>query len=235
MKAVLGPHLKALSGSDGTVGGHVYLTLMGMQCLRLHVMPAQPRTADQLLIRGYLTAAAQAFGSLDAAERAAWEVYANLCKKSHLGYEYMYYAINAYIQINVYRQIAGEAITDVAPTAIAGFSASVIATLGYVTGTTVFSFILTHNGVAATGYWACYQTPVLASAQRAARPSDFRLADAVAATSIVAVAATPQTVEITSPKYVPEDGDHMAVKVIPLSDDYAPGPPTEYRSTVTVT
>lgn len=235
MKAVLGPHLKALSGADGTVGGHVYLTLMGMQCMRLHVQPAQPRTADQLLVRGYLTAAAQAFGDLTAGERASWEVYANLCKKTHLGYEYTYYAINAYIQINVYRQIAGEAITDVAPSAIADFSASVIATLGYVTGTTILSFILTHNGVAATGFWACYQTPVLASAQRAARPSDFRLADAVAATSVIAVSATPQTIEITTPKYVPTDGDYMAVAVIPLSDDYAPGPRTEWKSTVTVT
>lgn len=235
MKAVLGPHLKALSGKDGTVGGHVYLTLMGMQCLRLHVMPAQPRTADQLLIRSYLTTAAQAFGDLSAAERAAWEVYANLCKKTHLGYEYMYYAINAYIQVNVYRQINAQALTDVAPTAIADFSTSVIATLGYVTGTTIFSFILTHNGTATEGFWACYQTPVLASAQRAARPSDFRLADAVAAGSIVDVAATPQTVEITTPKYVPEDGDYMAVRVVPLSEDYAPGPSTEFRSTVTVT
>jgi len=235
MKAVLGPHLKALSGADGTVGGHVYLTLMGMQCLRLHVQPAQPRTADQMLVRGYLTAAAQAFGSLTANERAAWEVYANLCKKTHLGYEYTYYAINAYIQVNVYRQIDGEAITDVAPTAIAGFSASVIATLTYVTATTTFGLVITHNGVAATGFWAVYQTPTLASAQRAARPSDFRLIDSVAIGSIIPVAASPTSAEIITPKYVPVDGDWMAVRVVPLTDDYAPGPPTEFRGQVTVT
>jgi len=235
MKAILGPHLNRLSGSDGRIGGLVYTWALGMQCIRLHVMPAQPQSADQVLIRSYLTAAAQAFGSLTASERAAWETYANLNIKSHMGLPYSLYAINAYIQVNSYRQIDAQAITDAAPTALAGFSSSVIATLGYVTGTTIFSFDVTHNGTNGVGYWAVYQTPVLASAQRAARPSDYRLADSVATGSIVGVTTSPQTIEITTPKYVPANNDWMAVKVVPLSDDYAPGTETTFRGQVTVT
>lgn len=235
MKAILGPEFNRLSGSDGRIGGFVFTWALGMQVLRLHVMPAQPQSADQVLIRSYLTAAAQAFGSLTAAERAQWETYANLNVKSHMGLPYTLYAINAYIQVNSYRQINGQAISDVAPTSLAGFSASVIATLGYVVGTTTYSFDVTHNGVATEGFWVVYQTPVLASAQRAARPSDYRLIDSVSADSIVAVAASPQTISITTPKYVPTDTDWQAVRVVPLNDEYAPGTPTTFRGQVTVT
>ena len=198
-------------------------------------MPAQPQSSEHVLSRSYLTAAAQAFGSLSVAERAAWETYANLNIKSHMGLSYSLYAINAYIQVNCYRQINGQAISDVAPTSLAGFSASLIATLGYVVGTTTYSFDVTHNGTNGVGFWVVSQTPVLASAQRAARPSDYRLIDSVAAASIVAVVTSPQTISITTPKYVPSDTDWQAVRVIPLNDEYAPGTETTFRGQVTVT
>jgi len=227
MKIVNAPEFQTFSGSDGRPGGFVFLKLMGMQCARLHVMPAQPQAADQVLIRGYLTSAAQAFGSLTDSERALWETYANLNVKSHLGYNYTLSAIMAYVQVNTYRQIDGQAISDTAPTALAGFSASAIGTLSYVTGTTIFSCIVTHNGANGVGFWAVSITPTLASAQRAARPSDYRLADAVAVGSIVPVTTSPQTIEITTPKYTWSNNDYMAVKLVPLGDAYEPG--TEYR------
>lgn len=235
MKIVNAPEFQTFSGSDGRAGGFVFLKLMGMQCARLHVMPAQPQAADQVLIRGYLTAAAQAFGSLTAGERASWETYANLCTKSHLGYNYTLSAIMAYVQVNTYRQIDGQAISDTAPTATAGFAASVVATLGYVVGTTVFSFDVTHNGANGVGFWCISATPALASAQRAARPSDFRLVDSVATESIVGVTTSPQTISITAPKYTWLNNDYMAVKLVPLGDAYERGTEYTHRGQITVT
>lgn len=235
MKIVFGPEIEQMSGSDGKIGGFVHMKLLGMPVARRHVLPAQPRTTAQVNIRAYLTAAAQAFGDLTTAERTAWETMANLMTHSHLGFTYTPYAINAYISVNVWRQLDGQAIDDAAPTALAGFTASVIATVGYVTATTVFSFILTHNGVATVGFWAVSTTPTLASAQRAARPSDYRLAMATTADAIVAVEATPQTIELTAPLHLWANGDYMAIKVVPLGAAYSYGTEFTSRQTITVT
>lgn len=235
MKLVFGPEIEQMSGSDGKVGGFVHMKLLGFPVARRHVLPAQPRTTAQVNVRAYLTAAAQAFGSISVAERAAWETLANLMVHSHLGFTYTPYAINAYISVNVWRQLDGQAISDTAPTSLAGFTGSAIGTVGYVAGTTVFSFILTHNGVATVGFWGISVTPTLASAQRAARPSDYRLGHATPADAIIAVAATPQTCEITVPIVTWANGDYMAIKVVPLGADYAYGTAYTSRQTITVT
>lgn len=235
MKIVLAPEFRQLSGHDGNPGGFVFLSLMGMQCARLHVMPAQPQAADQVLIRSYMTTASQAFGSLTDAERALWETYANLNVYAHLGYNYTLSAIMAYVQVNVYRQIDGQATSDAAPTSLAGFSASLLDTFAYNSGTTVFTVDCTHNGTDGVGFWAVSLTPALASAQRAARPSDYRLADAVAIGSIVPVTTSPQTITITTPKYTWLNDQYMAVKVIPLGATYNKGTETTAKAQVTVT
>lgn len=235
MKIVFGPEIEQMSGSDGKIGGFVHMKLLGFPVARRHVLPAQPRTTAQVNVRAYLTAAAQAFGELTTSERAGWETMANLMVHSHLGFTYTPYAINAYISVNVWRQLDGQAISDTPPTSLAGFTGSAIGTVGYVSGTTVFSFILTHNGVATVGFWGVSITPALASAQRAARPSDYRLGMASAPDAIIAVAATPQTVELTAPIYTWTDGQYMAIKVVPLSADYVYGTPYTHRGTITVT
>lgn len=235
MKLVFGPEIEQMSGSDGKIGGFVHMKLLGFPVARRHVLPAQPRTTAQVNVRAYLTAASQAFGSLTTPERAAWETLANLMTHSHLGFTYTPYAINAYISVNVWRQLDGQAIDDAAPSALAGFTGSSIGTVGYIAGTTVFSFILVHNGTAAVGFWAVSITPALASAQRAARPSDYRLGMATTADAIIAVSATPQTVELTGPIYTWTDGQYMAIKVVPLGAAYSYGTPYTHRGTITVT
>lgn len=235
MKLVFGPEIEQMSGSDGKIGGFVHMKLLGFPVARRHVLPAQPRTTAQVNIRSYLTAAAQAFGDLTTSERAGWETMANLMPQSHLGFTYTPYAINAYISVNVWRQLDGQAISDTPPSALAGFTGSAIASVAYVTATTVLSFDLTHNGTAAVGFWGVSITPALASAQRAARPSDYRLAMSTTADAIIPVAATPQTVSLTGPIYTWTDGQYMAIKVVPLSADYVYGTHYTSRQTITVT
>lgn len=235
MKIVFGPEIEQMSGSDGKIGGFVHMKLLGFPVARRHVLPAQPRTTAQVNVRAFLTAAAQAFGSISAAERAGWETLANLMVKSHLGFSFTPYAINAYISVNVWRQLDAQAISDTAPTALAGFTGSAIATVGYVAGTTVFSFDLTHNGTAAVGFWGVSVTPTLASAQRAARPSDYRLAMATTADAVIAVEATPQTVSLTGTILTWTNGDYMAIKVVPLGATYSYGTQFTSRQTITVT
>lgn len=235
MKAVYGPEFQQLSGSDGKNGGFVWMELLGMPVARRHVQPAQPRTTAQVNIRSFLTASAQAFGSISAAQRTGWESLANLMTHSHLGFTYTPYAINAYVSVNAWRQLDAQAISDDAPSSLAGFTGSAIGTVGYVTGTTVFSFILTHNGANGVGFWGVSVTPALASAQRAARQSDYRLAHATTADAVIPVSTSPQTIEVTVPIVTWTDGQYMAIKVVPLGATYCYGTPFTSRQTITVT
>lgn len=235
MKMVMSPHFDQFSGSDGKRGGFVFMKLCGFPVARRHVLPANPRSADQVLIRGYLTGASQAFGNITDAQRAAWEVLANKMTRRHLGFDYTPPAIAMHNCVNSYGQINSQAITAVAPSELADFSATAIGTVAYVGATTTLSFIVTHTDTTPFGEWAVSITPAMPSAQRHPRRSDYRLAEGVAATSIVTVTSSPQTISLTAPQYAWTDGQYMGIMLMPLSPDYAPGTLYTHFGTIAVT
>lgn len=235
MKMVMSPHFDQFSGSDGKRGGFVFMKLCGFPVARRHVLPANPRSADQVLIRGYLTGSAQAFGAITDDQRAGWEVLANKMTRRHLGFDYTPPAIAMHNCVNAYRQIAGEAITADAPSELADFSATGLATLAYATATTTLSFDLTHTDTTPFGEWAVSITPAMPSAQRHPRRSDYRLVEGVAATSIITAEASPQTFAITSPQYAWTDGQYVGVMLMPLSALWAPGTVFTHFGTIAVT
>ena len=228
--------IDVLSGSDGYPAGWVYMMTNSIPVIRKHVIPANPDTSEQSAIRTILTTAAQGFKTLTDAERAAWVTFAAMQPRSTLGYQFTMQEMAAYVQVNSFRQIDAQAISNTAPSAMAAFSASAIGTVAYVVATTVFSFIVTHNCAAPAGeQWLIRITDTLQSAQYHARPSDFRLADGVAATSIVAVSASPQTIQITDPVFDWANNDYMQIEVVPLSAAYAPGTTFGWRGQISVT
>jgi len=142
--------------------------------------------------------------------------------------------ISMYVRVNAYRLIDGQAISDAAPTVMADFVASDIASRAYVAGTTTLSFVVTHNADPVTGrLWLIKTTGSLASQMVRVKDNDYRLADGVATGSIVPVTATPQTIEIITPTFANwSNGDYMDIQLVPLSAEYDPG--TKYHSTDTI-
>lgn len=226
--------VQQLSGKDGNTNGLVAMRSNGIDIFRRFVVPDNPQTTNQVLARSIFTLAAQNFKNLSDSNRATWTTYAQNNPITVLGREITLQDMAAYIQCDFYSYLRDTSHLTSAPTAVAGFTGSAIGSVQYDAGTTVFSFQLTHNGTNGVGDWAVRITNSLASAQRNARPSDFRLADGVTSDSIIAVTTSPQTIQITGPVFTWEDGDYMEIEVVPLSDDCAIGTPYRYKQQISV-
>ena len=225
-----------MAGWDGYSGGLVYFKSLGMQVARQYTIPTNPQTANQLLTRSYLALASQAFGLLTDNERAAWGVFAAAHERSYLGATYVMQDMAAYVWINWIRQLAGQAITDVAPTADPDWSFTDITSVDYVSGTTVLSLTVTHNkAVIANQYVLSRITPALASPQRHARLSDYRLTRGVHADSVPALVASTSAIDYTAPVYTWTDGQYVDILLTPISDEFVPGTPFYRHGTIAVT
>lgn len=225
-----------MAGWDGYPGGLVYFKLLGMQVARQYAIPTNPKTANQLLTRSYLTLAAQAFGALSDNERAAWLTFAAAHPRTYLGASYTMQEMAAYVWINWLRQLDAQAITDAAPSIDPDWSITDITAVAYVSGTTTLSLTITHNkAVIANQYVLSRISPALNSAQRHARKSDYRLIEGIAATSIPDLVADAADLVFTSPVFAWTDGQYLDIELIPISEEYVPGTPFYRHGTVTVT
>jgi len=184
-----------------------------------------------------MATAAQAFKSVTPAEKAAWAVYAALRPSLIMGTSITIPEVSAYVKVNTLVLIDTAAVDDAAPTELCDFTASAIATLAYNSGTTHLTFDVTHNAAVVTNKkWLVKITPSLSSGARAARDGDFRMGCGVTTESIIAVSASPQTVDLTAPRFGNwSDNDYMAVEVSPLSPDYDKGLKFRYTGQVAVT
>lgn len=235
MKAVFSFPVDQYSGRDGAQSGLVYMKLNGINVARKFVTPSNPKTAQQVLARGQLTGAAQAFKLLTPAQRAAWAAYAAIDRRMVLGKLTTLQDLPMYASIAIPASLQEMAWITAAPTALPGFQAASIGSVAYATATTTLSFNITHNGTAAVGYWLVYATPALASAQRMARPSDFRLVCGVDPESMPAVVATGQAFTTNAPLASWLDDDWMEIQLVPIGADYGRGKPIRFRQQITVT
>lgn len=235
MKIRLAYPVSQMSGKVGGAFGIVMFQHRGLQVARTMVTPANPSTTPQDTIRGYLASAAVAFQSLTANEKAAWETYAELIKSRIMGQEVVRPAISVYCQINCIRQIAGEAITDTAPTTKPDFAISAITAFEYDSVSGDMNVVFTHNAPATANRYVLVRfTAALPSGVVVPKRSDYRLAETVAGSgSIVALDASPQTIAFDEPwTTVPVDS-FAGVSITPLNTDYVPG--VEFSDVVQVT
>lgn len=228
--------VKQMSGHDGYDGGLVYMTLYGQQIARQFVIPANPETTEQAAIRTILTTVSQAFGDLTDAERQTWRVWSQDHPQMFLGTEFTLQEMAAFCKINCIRAIDGEAVNDTAPTADPDWSYSAITAVAFNSGTKLLSITATHNkAVIADQSVLIRITAALASAQRFARKSDYRLAKGVNALSIPDLVASESAVTVDTPVFEWTDGQYLQVQLLPLNIDYAPGSEFTWHGTVTVT
>jgi len=229
--------IETLSGRSGIPGKLVFFNWRNIPCARTYVSPRNPESTGQEVIRGFMTQASQAFQSVTTAEKEAWEAYAALTPIKVGGRDIVLPAISVYVRVNMLRLINAAALTDTAPSALASFVATSFNTLAYVAGTTTLSFNVVHNLASISAeMWEIYITNTLPSGAYKPRKGDYRLAFGVDSKSIIDVTATPQTITDTAPKFTGyTDGDHVGVKLVPLSDDYDPGTVLEDVLTIAVT
>lgn len=97
--------------------GPVFSIWRGLNYARLLVIPDNPRSDRQLVIRGLLTTASRAWAALSDGERAGWEVYAqSLNRKNVFGQDLTTSGFNEYCSCFVLASDVGETPSDTAPT-----------------------------------------------------------------------------------------------------------------------
>lgn len=235
MKVVYSQPVDYLSGWNGYPNGLVAMRSNGIDILRRYVVPANPKTDEQIAARLIFTLSSQNFKALTDGQRATWSTWAQIATIQVMGKTISLQDLPMYQSVDFYKYLNDTAHGTTAPTSLPGFTGTTIGTVAYDSGTTTLSFQLTHNGVATEGYWVTKVTSALASAQRYARPTDFRLIEGVSANSVIDVDASPQTMTFTAPVKSWTDGQWLEIEVLPLGEDYSSGTPFRWRGQVTVT
>lgn len=215
----------ALTGKGGGPFGLVFSLWRGMQVARRLVVPANPSTTEQDTSRGYLSSAATAFQSVTPSEKADWNAWANINASNILGQRVVRPAISEYCGVNSLRQIAGEAITDVAPTAKADFAVTGITSITNTGPGTSLDLVYTHNATTLTDRRVLVRTTLALPSQVVVpKDSDFRLIEGVASVdSIQAIGASPDTIVFTAPWNFPAVGAFIGVRITPLSPEFTQG------------
>lgn len=225
MKCRLTFPVDTLSGKGGGPFGLVFAKWRGLQVARRLVVPSNPGTTEQDAIRGYLSAAASAFQAVTPSEKAAWDAWARINSSQILGQDVVRPAISEYCGVNCLRQIDGQAITDVAPTAKPDFAITGITSVTNTGPGTSLDIVFTHNAPATTDRSVLVRT-TLALASQVVNPkdSDFRLVEGVSdADSIQPLAASPQTMVFSQPWNFPSVGAYIGVRITPVSAEYTTG------------
>jgi len=152
-----------------------------------------------------------------------------------LGQEVVRPAVSVYCQINCLRQIAGQAITDTAPTAKPDFAITDITAFEKDAVNSEMNVIFTHNAPATANRFVLVRwTAALPSAVVVPKRSDYRLAETVAGSaSIVALDSSPQEIAFDEPWTMVDVGAFAGVSITPLNVDYVPG--VEYSDVIEVT
>jgi hypothetical protein len=225
MKMALTFPVGELSGKGGGPFGLVYFQWRGLQVARRMVQPSNPQTAEQQGMRGFMTAAAVAFQSLTPSEKADWDAWAEINASQILGQDVVRPAISEYCGVNCVRQIAGAAIDDAAPTAKTDFAITGITSVTNTGPGTSLDIVFTHNASVTTNRKVLVRTTLaLASQLVVPKKSDYRTVEGVlAGGSVVALAASPQTLVFTSPWNFPTAATYIGVQIEPISSEYASG------------
>jgi len=96
--------------------GPVFSIWRSLNYARLFVIPTNPRSPRQLVIRAFLTSASRAWGALSGAQRAGWEAFAGLLsRKNVFGQDLKSSGINEYCALYVLASDLGQVPVSDAP------------------------------------------------------------------------------------------------------------------------
>jgi hypothetical protein len=212
-------------GRDSVSGGNVLYPRDGRQFARQHVVGADPLTSSQGIIRGYIATASAALQQVSDSEWANWIALAgSLVRLDPNRNSYSLRPVDAYLSVQLYRQIAGLEISNVAPppgappdpprpTSIARFPSG------------GGSYDLTIDHDREDGYWIVEMTDALPGLVRRARKNEFRLWSLDQSSAIVPVSESPQIISIAvdDARFAPAANDRVAVRLGSLSPGFVVG------------
>ena len=211
-----------IAGVAGDTKVTIYTTRKSSGVARQWVDPANPQSTNQMVIRGYQTAAATAYSALTKAQAALWIAAAEQVHRENiLNLTYELSGINLFTMINSYRQIDGQSIlSDVPP--IEQPTIPVSATNASKPNPTTLAFLGNIPGAPAGQLLLARVSAPLPSAVRKARKNDVSIIGSwpEAIVGHTAGAAT-FLLTVASGDYVA--GDRIGVELTPLSQDYFPG------------
>jgi hypothetical protein len=147
--------------ASGKLGGHVFTKNRGGAALRTKVSPANPQTASQSNVRAGLTAFAQGFRALTAAQIAAWNAaVGNYAKTDIFGDSRNPSGLNLYIKLNQNLHTVGT--SPISTPALPGSAVGpTTITLTGTAGTPTLSLAWTGGNVPANTKWIIMVTKQL--------------------------------------------------------------------------
>jgi hypothetical protein len=190
--------------------------------VRQYVIPTNPKSTQQQMIRGHFAAAAAAYKLLSTAEAAAWNTLAALFSQNNiLGTAYKLSGISLYCRVNTFRQLDGQAISDTAPDfADLPVPATGITSLT-ITGATL-ACVLDCTGMADGALVFMRITSSIARESRLLRKTELRIASsteteafATVATDAATFGATVDIVSLTATQFCGVEFTAMSATYLP--------------------
>lgn len=217
----------AFHGSVGSpLGGPnlvLYSTDKSNAVCRTYVVPANPQSTNQMLMRGFQSTSTNAYSGLTAAQAAAWVAAAEEIHLNNiLNLTYELSGINLFVMINFFRQLRDIAILEDVPTILKPPIPTAVTTVT-LTSATVLTIVGQTPGLPDADFAMVRVSRPLPSIVRQGRMNDVRLIGTPLSQSVVHPVSEVVTFSrtITSGDYA--EDDRVAVEITPLSVDHFPG------------
>lgn len=186
---------------------------------RNRVMPINPRTPAQSVVRDLMTSLTQNWRGLSATEQLAWQQLAQLAPRRNIqGKEIILTGHAFYVHLNLIRNTVNLARVDVAPPAVE-VPPSFTSTNNTVNGTgaamTVEPIIIDGSGTSFFTFWA---TPFLSPGVSYVSPSDYRLLGFVASDPIGATNILSAYEDVFGAGWQTMQGMNLGIKLQGISD-----------------
>jgi len=211
-----------LPGSN--TGLVTFRSLRGTHIARQFVVPTNPKSEQQQMIRGHFSATAAAYKLLTAAQAAAWIALGHsLTKTNMVDTNYTMSGIAAYQMVNVYRLLNGQAQTTTAP-ALTTMPVPVtgITSCKYTSATHTLVTIADCTGMANGCLVLMRLSSSLARQSRLIRPNELRLGSLTETSCFGTVATNSVTITTVLSQVTVAAAEYIGLSLHPMSATYMP-------------
>jgi hypothetical protein len=215
--------LASFRGRSGTdADGQVYYDLDGRGIGRDLVIPKNPNTTEQQQVRSINMSIATMYKGLSRPQAEAWNAFGrNFVSTDSFGRKYKYGGMQAFQAVNAHRALANQTLLT-EPPAFARVPAPMAVESVTVSAPNIVSLAVRHLQAASSGYWRVRLSPPLPSPVRLAAAGDLRMATSTFRLCYVAIAASVQTIVLTT-RYAYYAPETLGVEILGLSNDFVPG------------
>lgn len=213
------PYENLAGKHEGSGNGIVNYRSRNRQFARNYVIPANPQSEAQSIMRLFFTQVSQAWQAVTDGEAAGWATLASQMPANDIfGQPYQWFPNNAYLAVNTLGLIGGASITDTAPT-YALASAPVIGAVTYATSTLTVNL----SGTVSGQRYAVRVTPPLSSPRYQARNNEFRFITDALDESVGTASGTTLVLNLATDRFTLAVGNRIGIIVHAMTSTYIPG------------